>query len=327
MARWAILGSGVISGKVADAIAAHPTAELYAIAGRNADAVDTFAAKHGIAVIYHDYDAVLADPKVDIVYIGLPNHAHLPMVRKAAAAGKAILSEKSLTVTTDDAEDLIEVVEEAEVFFVEGLMYLAHPLFARLPDLLRDERLGRIRSIRACYAADIKGVVNPEGGGTLYNLGCYPASLMQFVMQSAFPQDDFTDRKLAAVGRINDAGNVSETSAVVRFGNDVQAVLQSTDDYGTDWAFDVVGERGTLRFHTNPWLPAKGDNVIEICPHKGESERIVVTDGQDAFWHQIRVVETCVARGMTEAPRPSPRWVDSLEIMDFLNEWEAVVRR
>lgn len=327
MARWAILGTGAISDTMARAIAAHPDAALHAVAGRSAGAVDAFAARHGIGAVYHDYDRALADPEVEIVYVGLPNHAHLPMVRKAAEAGKAILSEKSLTVTTDDAEDLIEAVEEAGVFFVEGLMYLAHPTYARLPDLLRDPRLGKIRSIRASYAADIKGKANPAGGGTLYNLGCYPVSLLQFVLQSAFPDADFTDRRLRAVGRVDDAGTLCEASAAVHFGSGVQAVIQSSDDWGMDRAFEVVGERGALAFRTNPWMPVAGESVIEIREHGGAVERIVVTEEHDAFWHQVAMVEDCVARGVTEATRPSPRWVDSLEIMDFLNEWDAAARR
>jgi predicted dehydrogenase len=248
------------------------------------------------------------------------------MVRAAAAAGKVILSEKSLTTTYADATSLVAAVQDAGVFFVEGLMYLSHPLYAQFATLLRDPRLGEIRSINGVYAADIKDVVNAAGGGTLYNLGCYPASLLHFVVQQACGEESLRDYQIAAVGSLNSDGNICDTAAAFKFGNGVQATLQSTDSYGMHHSFEVMGTKGSLRFVTNPWLPSAGENIIEIAPYKGAVESVVVESGFDAFHHQIAMVEDCVARGVKEATRPSPRWSDSLAIMRFLTDWEAAVR-
>ena len=322
MINWAILGTGFISRTVADAINDSDGSRLAAVAGRSAAGVTAFAEEYDIPNAYADFGEALADDQIDAVYIGLPNHVHLPMVRAAAEAGKAILSEKSLTTTYEDAEQLIACVEKHDVFFVEGLMYLSHPLYKRVGDLLRDERLGSIRSINAVYAADIKDVTNPAGGGTLYNLGCYPASLLQFVVQQCCGESVFGERTLAAVGSRDGHGNIIDAAASVRFDNGIHATLQSTDSYGMHHSFDVVGDAGSLSFRTNPWLPAAGDNVIEIRTHKKSAEQIVVSDPHDAFHHQIRMVEDCLKQGLRQAPRPSPRWSDSLEIMRFLTDWE-----
>ncbi len=324
--RWAILGTGFISNTVAEAIAQSEGSELAAVAGRSTARAEAFAVNHGIAKVFGDYDAVLADPNIDVVYIGLPNHAHLPMVAAAASAGKAILSEKSLTVTHGDAVDLIDRVRSAGVFFVEGLMYLSHPIYSALGEVLADGRLGTVRSVNGIYAADIKDVVHPAGGGTLYNLGCYPASLLHFVMQSSFGEDAFSARRVTATGNLNSERNICDTAISVRFENGTLATLQSTDSYGMHHSFEIVGELGSLRFATNPWLPVGGENVLEVREHKKPVERVVVSDGLDAFAHQVRMVERCLASGELEAPRPSPRWKDSLEIMAFLNEWEAAAR-
>lgn len=326
MIRWAILGTGFISNTVADAIKQSDGSELSAVAGRSEARVTDFAQKHDIAKSYFNYDDVLADDDIDVVYIGLPNHAHLPMVRAAAVAGKAILSEKSLTTTYADAEALIESVRANDVFFVEGLMYLSHPVFAQFDALLKDERLGTIRSINGLYAADIKDVVNPAGAGTLYNLGCYPASLLHFVMQQAFGREVFASHKISAVGNLNSDGNVCDTAASIRFDNGVLATLQSTDSFGMDHGFEIVGEAGSLKFRTNPWLPVAGDNVLEIKRHKEPVERIVISAEHDAFYHQVRMVEDCLARGAKQAECPSPQWQDSLEIMQFLTTWENAAR-
>lgn len=326
MISWAILGTSFISGTVAESIKRSDGSRIAAVAGRTAKSVTAFASQHDIPKSFLSYEQAMADDEIDVVYIGLPNHVHLPMVRQAAAAGKAILSEKSLTTTYPDAEALVECVRSADVFFLEGLMYLSHPIFGKVAEVLAEGRLGPVRSVNAAYAADIKDVVNPAGCGTLYNLGCYPASLLHFVIQQACGQDAFAEFELNAVGNLNSDGNICDAAASVKFKNGILATLQSTDSYGRHSAFEIVGERGVLRFCTNPWLPSAGENVFEISQNDLPAEQTVVSDGLDAFDHQIRAVETCLKRGVRQAPRPSPRWSDSLEIMRFLTEWERSVR-
>ncbi|MCY6381682.1 Gfo/Idh/MocA family protein [Hoeflea prorocentri] len=326
MINWAILGTGFISNTVAEAIRQSSGSNLAAVAGRSRERVEAFAAEQGIPKAYFNYDDALADNDIDAVYIGLPNHAHLPMVKLAAAAGKAILSEKSLTTTYEDAEELIACVKAHDTFFVEGLMYLSHPLYPQVERLLGDERLGAIRSVNGFYAANIKDVANPAGGGTLYNLGCYPASLLQFVVQRAFGEEAFSRRRITAVGNRDTDGNICDAAVSARFENGVHATLQSTDSYGMHHGFEVIGENGTLTFRTNPWLPVAGDNILEIKEHGASPERIELPAEHDAFYYQIMMVEDCLKRGAKQADRPSPRWTDSLEIMRFLTDWEQAAK-
>jgi predicted dehydrogenase len=325
--RWGVLGTGFISHTVIEAIEQSPGSTIEIIGGRNAERVAEFAMQYDIARSSTDMGAVVEDPFVDAVYVGLPNHLHHEIAIAAAAAGKAVLSEKSLTTTMQTAHQLVDSVRSAGTFFVEGLMYLAHPLLSTFVQIMTDGRLGRIRSIRGSYAANIAHLVNPQGMGTLYNLGCYPVSLLHLVMQAGFGDDAFHERTLKAAGNLSDSdGTVVDAACVVRFGNGVLATLQSSDSYGNGSEFAVGGDRGTLRFETNPWLPLDGENVIIWDPFDGEVERIAVKDEHDAFFHQIQMVERSVAAGRLEAERPSPRLSDSIEIMEMLTEWEAQCR-
>ena len=187
--------------------------------------------------------------EVDAVYVGLPNHAHHEAVIAAAGAGKAILSEKSLTTSMETAAELATAVERHNVFFVEGLMYLAHPLYQRVTDVLNDGRLGTVRAINGFYAADIWQVVNPRGGGTIFNLGCYPVSLTHLVMQTVFGADAFAQRQSSGAGNsTNESGNIADAAISIRFDNGVLANLQSSDSYGMAHGFSVSGDRGVLEF-------------------------------------------------------------------------------
>lgn len=308
-----------------EAVRASEGSEVSMIVGRNPEKVADFASSYDISKVSTSFDEALADPDVDAVYIGLPNHVHHQQALAATAAGKPTLSEKSLTRTMATAEALVAGLQANRTLFVEGLMYLSHPLYRRVIEILTDGRLGELRSVSGFYAADINALVNPAGGGTLYNLGCYPASLLHLVVQTMCGTGTFTDRTLTAVGSKDESGNVVDAAVSVRFGNGVIATLQSSDTHGMDHGFEVVGTGGTLRWATNPWLPVAGENVLEWTAHQGEPERIVVETEHDAFHHQVKMMEAAISTGQLEAVRPSPRWQDSLEIMAFLTDWESAV--
>ncbi|MCX8507424.1 MAG: Gfo/Idh/MocA family oxidoreductase [Rhodobacteraceae bacterium] len=324
MLRWGLLGTSFISQTMARAITASPGSCLTAAAGRDAGRLQAFCAGHAIAHAHQDYAALIADSAVDVVYVGLPNHLHRPVTELAAAAGKPVLCEKSLTTRLADAEALVATVRRADVFCLEGLMYLAHPLMAKLTDLLTNGDLGGIQAIHCFYAADIWQVVNPDGGGTIYNLGCYPASLLHLVMQTAFGPAAFVDRICAGHGTCSPKdGNISDALLSVRFGNGVLASLHATDNYGMSHDVRIQTDRGVLCCPSNPWLPEAGTNHLSWQPYGEKAVMIPVSDPLDAFDHQVRLVERCLAAGLREAPRPAPRLQDSLEIMALLTEWEA----
>jgi predicted dehydrogenase len=327
MLRWAIIGTSFISETMAKAIATSDGSRAEAVFGRDAGRLSDFADRHGIAKRYTDYGLLLDDPDIDVVYIGLPSNIHHEAVIKAALKGKAILSEKSLTASMADAGALAQAVRSADVFFLEGLMYLCHPLMEKVGEIIRSGRLGTIRSVSGSYAADIWKLVNPLGNGTIFNLGCYPVSLLQYVVQTAFGPEVFTDRVTGGSGNVSDHdGNICDAALLVRFSNGVLATVQSTDSYGMSFDFAIYGDRGVLRFRTNPWLPVAGENILEIQHYDREPETIVVTSPFDSFQHQVMRVEECLRHGRTAAPRPSPRLSDSLEIMALLTTWEEHCR-
>ncbi len=326
MLRWAILGTSFISETMAKAIEASPGSVTTVVVGRDPQRLEAFRDRHGIARAVTSLEDALGVPDIDVVYVGTPNHVHHEATIVAAAAGKAILSEKSLTVSLEQADALLASVR-GTVFFVEGLMYLAHPIIARFVEVLGDGRLGSLKAVHASYAADIAHLVNPDGRGAIYNLGCYPASLVQLVVDAMGGDGTFAEYQLLSCGISSAAdGNVSEAVGAVRFSNGVLATIHTAETYGNTSRFEVHGTNGTLTFLTNPWLPGSGDNAFVWRAYDGDPETIVVTGPLDAFDHQVRMVEANVAAGRLEAERPSPRLVDSMRLIRFLTEWEAASR-
>jgi len=223
-----------------------------------------------------------------------------------------------------DAQSLITSVRRAKTFFAEALMYLAHPWYQQVCGILNDGRLGELRAVEGSYAANIHALANPLGKGTIYNLGCYPASLLQLVMQTLCGPTSFNHRQMFAVGnRLPNTDNLGEASTCVKFNNAVTATLHSTDTYGMAHAFRILGDNGVLEFVSNPWLPGQS-NHLRWRPFQGTAEDIIFEDKWDSFYHQIQMVEQALASGHLEPQRPSPRHQDSLELMAFLTQWDEL---
>ncbi|MEX0565447.1 Gfo/Idh/MocA family protein [Raoultella terrigena] len=321
MINWGILGTSFISGVMAEAIARAPGHRLYAAAGRSAAGLASFGEKYAPQRLFNDYARLITDPEVDVVYIALPNHIHHDFVMQAARAGKAILCEKSLSVDMPRTEAALAAVEEHRVFFMEGLMYLHHPLIVALIDILNGGELGEVRSLTARYGASIAHLVNPDSRGAIYNLGCYPASLAHLVMQHRLG-DAVGDYRLAAMGRRGADGNLAEATAILSWADGAVASLHCTEDYGMFWDFSIQGSVGSLRIESNPWLPEAGGNRIVVTPYEGETRYIDIAAAGDAFDYQVLAVGSALAQGAREVARPAARAEDSLAIMRMLTTWE-----
>lgn len=330
MLRWGLLGTSFISGTMADAIAKSQGSTVVAVAGRDLSRLQDFASRYSIPKSYSDYEGLCRDPDIDVVYVGLPNHIHHAYSLLAASQGKHVLCEKSLSIDMEKTESLLNGLANSSVFFVEGLMYRAHPVISAFVDLIRNGRLGDLRVISAYYHADIAQFVNPMGKGALYNLGCYPASLMQLVMSASFGDEAFENRQLSGYGIVSShEGNITDAIVNARFNNGVLAQIATSETHGMAFGFTVTGQSASARFFTNPWLPDGGDNIIEIIDHSSGSvaERIAINSGMDAFDHQVHMIEEAIAEGRREAFFPSPSHNDSRAIMRFLTDWEAACKQ
>ena len=323
--KWGILGTSFISQLMADAIVAEGQSTVHSIAGRSPGALEAFARKNSIESVFSDFDALLEDPAVDVVYIALPNHIHHDYVCRAAAAGKAIVCEKSLSIDMEKTDLSLAAVSENGVFFLEGLMYLCHPVVDTIVDILHSGIIGDVKSVHGDYCAAISQFVNPLSMGVLFNLGCYPVSLMHLVMQCAYGDDIFDDVSVQAVGRFGDDGNVCETSAVFSFANGVQANIHAAEDYGLYSSFRVLGSAGSLELLTNPWLPEASGGQIRVTPYDCASEVIDVPAAGDGFYYQVKRVREMLEQGALEVQRPAVRPKDSRAIMALLSAWTAAL--
>ena len=139
---------------------------------------EAYAAEHGIATAHGSYEALLADPGVDAVYVSLPNGMHHPWTMQALAAGKHVLCEKPYTRHPAEAEEAFDAAEAAGLVLAEAFMYRHHPQTTKVARLVADGAIGRLCAVKTTFTfplhdlSDVRAL--PElDGGALMDVGCY----------------------------------------------------------------------------------------------------------------------------------------------------------
>ena len=175
--------------KVIPAMQRGEFSEVVAIASRDAGRARDAAAKLGLGTAHGSYEALIDDPEVDAIYNPLPNHLHVPWTARALEAGKHVLCEKPIGLTIDDAQKLIEVRNRTGRKVQEAFMVRTHPQWLRVQALVREGRIGELRSMAGYFsyfnrdAGNIRNV--PEyGGGALFDIGCYLINTSRMIFDS-----------------------------------------------------------------------------------------------------------------------------------------------
>jgi predicted dehydrogenase len=186
--RWAVIGTGTISRRFVPDLRSMPGTEVVAVFGRDRSKAGAFAAEHGIAAAFDDYEALLADPGIDAVYLATPFALHLPMARAALDAGKHVLVEKPMARTAGEVESLFALAAERGRFLMEAMWMKFNPGFREVLRLVGDGRIGEPRSVRAGFGLPMPDDAggsrrDPErGGSTLLDQGIYPVTLAHAVL-------------------------------------------------------------------------------------------------------------------------------------------------
>ena len=285
MIRWGLLSTAAINVEIIRA-----GAHAVAVASRSAARAQAFADAHGIPRAHGSYEALLADPEVDAVYVSLPNALHAEWAIRALEAGKHVLVEKPFTGVGAEAEAAFDAAARADRVLMEGLMWRFHPQAAVLARLARESRP---RVVRAVFGFDLPDRSDVRwsaelGGGALMDVGCYCLSAMRLVCGEP------SQVSAEAVGDGVDA----RIAAVLRFPGDVLGTLECGMDMPLRMGLEVVGEDATLR--VVPW-PQPGDITIE---RPGREPEVVAAEPSDPFALELEAFRAAVEDG---APLPFGR--------------------
>jgi predicted dehydrogenase len=304
--RWGIVSTADIAvRKVIPGMRRAENAEVLAIASRDGERAASVAASLGIPRSYPSYEALLADPDVDAVYIPLPNHHHAEWTIRAAEAGKHVLCEKPLAMTADVAQEMVDACRDAGVLLMEAFMYRLHPSWVAVRELVAGGRIGRLRAVDTwfSYYNDDPGNIRnirEAGGGALYDIGCYAINSARMLF-AAEPQ-----RVQARLERDAASGVDVLTSAILDFPDGVATFTVSTRTE-SDQRVDIYGEQGRIRveipFNIPPDRPARVFVTAGGDPPVAPATETLTFEAVDQYGVEARLFGEAVLSG---GPVPTP---------------------
>lgn len=324
--RWGVLSvSNHYRLRVNEQLKGAKLASVVGIASREGAKAAGEAKNLGIPRSFASYEALLADPDIDAVYIPLPNHLHAEWVKKAADAGKHILCEKPFAMNAREAKEAVDYARAKGVHVMEAFMYRFHPQWANVRKIVRSGEIGKIVFVQVQFAfnnKDPKNIRNikEDGGGAIMDIGCYAVSSSRFIM-GAEPK-----RVISIVERDPQFGTDCVTSGMLDFGAAHGLFTVSTQSAATQ-RFDVIGTAGKLSiqipFNMYPDVPAEVTVVTSI------GTRTLFCGPAEQYRLMFDAYSESLLSGKAE-PTPAEDAIANMKVLDALfrsessGGWEAI---
>jgi len=346
---WGIISTGNIARTFAQGLTTSRTGRLVAVGSRTQEAADRFGAEFAVAPPHRhaDYDALLADPAVEAVYIATPHPMHAAWAIKAAERGKHILCEKPLTLNYAEAAAVVAASRRHDVFLMEAFAYRCHPQTARLVELIRAGAIGTVRALQATYSFD--GGDDPDsrllrkdlGGGGILDVGCYPMSLVRRLAGAATGVPFAEPIDLMGMAYLGARGHVDEAAiAALRFPGDILAQIATGIRLQQENVVRVCGSEGSIVVPI-PFAPSRdgGPSTIVVQTH-GQPSATILRDESEPGPREITIDSgipahteaglygleaDTVAENLATRQAPAMTPDDSLGNMRALDRWRAAI--
>jgi predicted dehydrogenase len=314
--RWGILAPGDIAKDFVHAVHSHTDQRVVAVAGRSAERASAFAERNGIARAYGDHAALVTDPEVDIVYVAAPHSEHKRLALLAIAAGKHVLVEKPIGVTSADAREIRDAAAAAGVFAMEGMWSRYLPQTDVMLQLKDDGVLGDLRLVLADFGtrAPVDATnrnYNPDlAGGSLLDLGIYPLWFSHLWLGRP--------SSVTAIGSLTFTGVDEQTAIVLGYESHAQSILSTNLVAFSPARASISGT--AARIEVNPWFVVPAGFEL-VAPGKGDVRVPFVNDTglsfRDGIAWEAAAVAWHIADGLMDSPlHPLAFSIEVLETMD-----------
>jgi predicted dehydrogenase len=325
--RWGILGCARISRRgLIPGIQGSRTGELHALASRDPETARDWAAAFGIPRSYGGYDALLADPEIDAVYIPLPNELHRPWVMAAADAGKHVLCEKPLSLDAAEAAAMVAHCRSRSVVLMEAFMWRHQPRTLQIRALVQNGAIGALRLIRSSFSFPIEPGdwrLDPaRGGGALWDVGCYGVNTAR-LFAGGEPE------LVRAVAHEGPTGVDLSVAASLRFPGGILASIDGSFEQPFRCVYELVGTKGVIEvpdaYLPPPLRPVAYQRTIGATSDADAgSDRVerLEFEGTNQYAAMVDAFAQSVAQGGLLEPAE-----DGLAQMRVLDEILAACRR
>ena len=291
----------------------HSQVEVAAVAARDPARGRAFAAKHGVPRVHESYDALIADPNLDAIYIPLPNGLHGRWTRAALAAGKHVLCEKPFTANAAEAREIAEVAANSDRVVMEAFHYRYHPLTRRVEEIIASGEVGKLKRVEASFCFPLPKFSDIRynyslAGGALMDAGCYPVHMVrtfggstpEVVWAQAKLRDPQVDRAMTAEFKFA-GGHTGRVHCSMWSSRLLQISAR------------VIGEQGELRV-LNPVMPSLFHRLTIRSP---DGRRVESFSRRPTYAYQLDAFAAAVLRGEPVKTTPQDA-VENMTVIDAI---------
>ena len=295
--NWGLLSTARINRSLIPALRISKRSNLLTVASRSQESAEAFAKNWKIPHTHSSYEALLADPEIDIIYNPLPNHLHTEWTIKAVEAGKHVLCEKPIALNVDDVDAIAAAADKHGRIVAEAFMYRHHPQTLKIQELVQSGSLGTPKLLRGSFSfvLDREGDIrlNPAmGGGSIWDVGCYPISFMRATFGSE-PLEVFGWQVTGPTG-------IDDTFVgQLHFAEDVYGQFDSSFVIPFHAYMEIVGSEATL-IVPEPFKPGLNGKIFLV--RDGKTETIKVK-GQELYLGEVEDMADAILLG--KSPRIS----------------------
>ncbi|WP_189078443.1 Gfo/Idh/MocA family protein [Mangrovihabitans endophyticus] len=312
--RWGILGTGAIAATFAADLTHVAGAEFAAVGSRTPEAATAFADRHGFARAHGSWDALAADPDVDVVYVATPHAAHLDAALACIAGGKAVLCEKPMTLDMPTSARLVQEARTRGVFLMEAMWMRCNPAIRKVVEMVRAGAIGDVVAVHADLG--LQGPFPPEhrlrnpalGGGALLDLGIYPLHLAHLILGAPAQVRSWADLTPELVDRT--------TGMLLGYESGAVAALTCGIDGATRNAATITGTTGRIE------LPVEFYRAQSFELHRGgATETFELPFAGGGYQFEAEEVQRCLLAGERESPLvPHATTLELMNLMDTIRE-------
>ncbi|EAD5716250.1 TPA: Gfo/Idh/MocA family oxidoreductase [Listeria innocua] len=289
--NWAILGPGSIAHQFAEGMQGL-NREIYAVGARSLEKGQVFANQYGIEKVYDDFDAMLTDPMIDVVYIATPHSNHYEFIMKSLHNGKHVLAEKAITVSSAELNEINALAKEKGLIVKEAMTIFHMPLYKKLREIVDSGVIGKLKIIQVAFgSAKEKDPKNrfynmDLAGGALLDIGTYALSFARYFL-SAAPDEVLTTMKKFETGVDEQSGillkNKEEELAVVSLSFRAKVPKRGV----------IACEEGFITVDEYP----RADRATVTYTATGKVEEIEAGETDKALEYEITAMEESIATG------------------------------
>jgi xylose dehydrogenase (NAD/NADP) len=289
--HWGLLGTARINRALIEPIQSSKHSILSAVASRSLDKAVEYAKTWGIPHYHSSYDALLADPEIDVIYISLPNSMHAEWSIKAMQMGKHILCEKPLTTSIKDMDAVISTAKNTGMVITEAFMYRHHPQTMIVKRMVDNGEIGNLQLISGSFCYTNTRSLDPRfnldlGGGSMWDVGCYPIGYARYIIGKE-PIEVYGNQVIGPTGvDLLYAGQLHFPGGVI---------AQFECSFITPFKvfMEITGDKGRILIH-EPYKP--GTRTKLILERDGQTQ-IIQVKGAKLYQGEVEDIENAILYG------------------------------